>query len=72
MEELPIITGSDLIDGGWIEVYEDAARDELSRRGFGEDGVQLAGFVECGCCRVGTAVAGETVLEEVTVCVLVT
>jgi hypothetical protein len=30
MEELPIITGSDLVDGGRIEVDEDAARDELS------------------------------------------
>lgn len=40
VEELAVGSGSDFIDDGWFEIYEDGAWDVFSGAGFAEEGVE--------------------------------
>lgn len=65
MEQLPVITGADLVDRRGIKVDEDGPRDVFAATSFSEDSVQFSGVVEGSRIRIGTPILLQTVLEEV-------
>lgn len=65
MEKLSVITGTNLIDGTGIQVYEDRAGNVFAAAGLCEDGIELAALVEVFGCGVRATIFAEAVLEEV-------
>lgn len=65
VEELSVITGSDLVDWRRVQVDEDGTRHVLATTGLGEDGIELTRVVKSLCLWVWATILLETVLEEV-------
>jgi hypothetical protein len=65
VEQLSVITGADLVDGGGVEIHEDRSRHVFSIAGLCEDSVEFTGFVDILRIWVGTTILLETMLEKV-------
>lgn len=65
VEELAIVAGADLVDGGGVEVAEDGTRHVFAAGGFAEEGLEGALLADMVEARVGLAVGAKAVLEEV-------
>lgn len=47
VKQLAIVTGADLVDGRGVEVDEDGTRNIFPTASLREDGIELAGVVQC-------------------------
>lgn len=65
VEELAVVTGADLVDGGGVEVDEDGARHVFAAAGLGEEGLVGARVADILDVGVGTAIGTKAVLEKV-------
>lgn len=65
VKQLSVITSSDLINGGGVEIDEDRTRDVFAATSFREDGIELAAIMKSLRIRVGTSILLEAVLEKV-------
>lgn len=67
VEKGTVITSTDLVDRGGVQVNEDGSRDVFTAASLGEDGVQLAGIVQRLCLWIRTTILLQAVLEKVPV-----
>lgn len=66
MEELAVVTGTDLINGRWVEVNEDRTGDVFAVAGLAEEGLERSARVEfLGRLGVDTAISLEAMLQKV-------
>lgn len=65
VEQLAVITSSDLIDGRGVKVDKDGSRNIFATSSLREDGIQLAGVVEGLGIRIGTTILLQAMFEEV-------
>ena len=65
VEELTVVTSSDLIDWGRVQINEDGTRDVFAAASLGEDSVEFARGVESARVGIWATILQQTVLEEV-------
>lgn len=65
VEELTIVTSSDFIDGGRVQIDKNGTGDVFAAASFSEDGVEFARVVESLCVRIWATVLQQTVFKEV-------
>ena len=67
VEQLAVVAGADLVDGGRVEIDEDGSRDVFAVAGLGEEGLERAGIAKVLRVRSRTAISSEAVLEQIAV-----
>jgi len=65
VEQLAIVTSADLVDGRGVEVDEDGTRDIFPTASLREDGIELAGVMQCLRVRIRATILLEAMFEEV-------
>ena len=66
MEQLSVITSADLIDWGRVKINEDGSGNIFSVACLSEDGIKLAGVVECLGVRIRATILLKTMLKQIT------
>ena len=67
VEQLAVVAGADLVDGGRVEIDEDGSRDVFAVAGLGEEGLERASIAKVLRVRGRTAISSEAVLEQIAV-----
>jgi hypothetical protein len=65
VEQLAIVTSADLVDGRGVEVDEDGTRDIFPTSSLREDGIELAGVVQCLRVWIRATILLQAMFEEV-------